>query len=81
MLSYRAELVPLEPLVAGSLLALLATSIGPVTVPPSGTAQLPFRIPSSGWPVGQTYYGQWVTLELQTRRLWVSNSFPWHTSR
>ena len=71
-------LVPLEPLTPGSLLANFVAFV-PAVVPASGNYQLPFLVPQT-WPLGQTFFGQFITVEPGPNMLWATNSFPWHTS-
>lgn len=79
LLSYRAELVPIEPVAFGSLLAFPAAVLGPFVVPSTGDFRGPFSLPVT-WPLGETYFGQFVSLEPGPNTVWVSNSFPLHVN-
>jgi hypothetical protein len=69
---------PLEPRAPGSVLAAF-TVAATLVVPSSGVFQQPFRLPLS-WPLGLTVYGQFVTVEPGSGRIWATNAVPWHTS-
>jgi hypothetical protein len=72
-----ATLVPFEPWALGSFLVRTVITAGPLFIPSSGTGTWPFWIPSS-YPLGETYYWQFATVEPSTNRLWLSNALPLH---
>ena len=79
LLGYGANLVPLEPLTWGSLLSPFALTVGPLSVPASGSVELPYVVPP-GWPLGQTFWGQFLSVEPVSNRLWATNSFALHVN-
>ncbi|MEM7200372.1 MAG: hypothetical protein AAF628_08915 [Planctomycetota bacterium] len=80
ILAYDATVVPLQPFMPGSILGVPVLNSGPYTVPPSGAVQVPFDVPSL-FPLGQTYFGQFLAVEPDLATYWVSNVLPWHTSQ
>ena len=79
LLSYRAALVPIEPLADGSLLAAPAMTLGPFGIAPNGELRAPLVLPSV-WPLGETYAAQFVSLEPGMNTIWLSNAFPLHVN-
>ncbi len=79
LFGHDPTLLPLEPLTPGSLLVNYEVVFAPVFVPASGVTAIPFTVPTT-WPLGQTYFGQFLTLEPNLTTLWATNTFPWHTS-
>ncbi|MEM7198949.1 MAG: hypothetical protein AAF628_01700 [Planctomycetota bacterium] len=80
VLAYDATLVPLQPFLPGSILGRPALNMGPYTVPSTGTVRVPFQVPSR-FPLGQTYFGQFLAVEPDLATFWVSNALSWHTSQ
>jgi hypothetical protein len=80
LMATQPTLVPLEPLTLGSFLSGWVLSIGPLMVPSTGTAEWSLSIPAT-YPLGETYYWQFLTLEPGNTALWVTNSFALHVNR
>jgi hypothetical protein len=76
----QPTLLPLEPLTFGSFLSGWVLSIGPLMVPSTGTAEWSFSIPAT-YPLGETYYWQFLTVEPGNTALWATNSFALHVNR
>lgn len=75
----QPTLVPLEPLTLGSFLSGWSVTF-PVLVPVTGVLELPFVIPTT-YPLGETYYWQFLTVEPGLAALWATNSFLLHVNR
>ena len=74
----QPTLVPLEPLILGSFLSAWSVTF-PVTVPMTGTLEVPFVVPAN-YPLGETYYWQFLTVEPGFTQAWTTNSFALHVN-
>ena len=72
-----ATLTPFEPYALGSFLSRTVITVGPLFIPTSGTGSWSLTIPGS-YPVGETCFWQFATLEPVINRLWLTNVFPLH---
>jgi hypothetical protein len=79
LFSYRAAIVPLEPIAFGSMLAAPPLVLGPYTIPPSSDLRLSFPL-SATWPIGETYFAQVLTLAPTTNAIWPSNRVALHVN-
>jgi hypothetical protein len=75
VLSYSLDLVPLEPLAYGSLLAAPAVVVGPYVVGGTGVLSVPWTLPGT-LHLGALYGGQFLSLDPMSRELRASNTFP-----
>lgn len=79
LFSYRADIVPLEPIAFGSMLAAPALVLGPFTL--SSLGELRGSIPlSATWPIGETYFAQALSLAPGTNAIWPSNRVALHVN-
>ena len=79
-IAYSGDLLPIEPIGFGSLLASAAGYFGPFVIPPApGNAlRLPWTIPN-GFAPGQVHFGQFITLT--DGSIFASNPFALVVSR
>ena len=79
LFSYRADIVPLEPIAFGSMLSAPALVLGPFTL--SSIGELRGSIPlSTTWPLGETYFAQVLSLAPGTNAIWPSNRVVLHVN-
>lgn len=79
LFSYRGDIVPLEPIAFGSMLAAPALVLGPFSL--SSVGELRGSIPlSTTWPVGETYFAQALSLAPGTNAIWPSNRVALHVN-
>ena len=79
LFGYRGDVVPLEPIAFGSMLAAPALVLGPFTL--SSLGELRGSIPlSATWPIGETYFAQALSLAPGTNAIWPSNRVVLHVN-
>ena len=79
LFGYRGDVVPLEPIAFGSMLAAPALVLGPFTL--SSVGELRGSIPlSTTWPVGETYFAQALSVAPGTNAIWPSNRVVLHVN-
>lgn len=79
VLAYRGDAVPLEPLGYGNILASPALTVGPFSLSALGELRGAFVLPPA-WPLGETYFAQFLTLQPGPNTLWASNRLVLHAT-
>ena len=79
LFSYRADIVPLEPIAFGSMLASIPLVLGPYSLSPLGDLRGSLPL-STTWPVGETYFAQVLSLAPGTNAIWPSNRVALHVN-
>lgn len=79
LLGDRADVVPLEPLASGSLLAAPTLVLGPFVLDSAGTLRSAVRLPPT-WPIGQTWFAQALSAVPGPNTIWASNRVVLHVN-
>ncbi len=80
LLAYRADVLPLEPLAYGSMLAAPDLMLGPFWIRASGETRVILPL-TPNWPLGETYAAQALSIEPGTNTIWPSNRTILHVNR